>query len=143
MTGHLVHRVRYIEEVLEELAGDIFVGDVVLGEFERDSHHVEGIGRHPARRVGLIQTPAERQLRSTIERPDVVEPEKTALKDVVAGRILAIDPPGKVHQKFLEDAFEEDVVGAAVHLMLDLEDAIRRPGVHRRVGVAEGPFVGG
>ncbi len=43
----------------------------------------------------------------------------------------------------MEDPLQERVVGPPGQLAVDLEDAQRRPGVHRRVDVAEGPFVGG
>ena len=73
-----------------------------------------------------------------VERPDVVEPEEAALEEVVPVGVLAVDPPGEVEQQLVEDPLEEVVVLAAV----DLEDPQRRPGVHRRVDVAERPLVG-
>ena len=72
-----------------------------------------------------------------VDRPDVVETEEASLKHIVARRVFPIDPPGEVEQQLLEDLGQEGEVVRAV----DLEDAKRSPGVHRRVHVAERPFV--
>ena len=45
---------------------------------------------------------------TAIEDADVVEPEEAALEDVVAFRVLAVDPPREVEQQLLEHPLEED-----------------------------------
>ena len=78
-----------------------------------------------------------------LARTAVSAAEEAALKDVPAGDVLAIDPPGEVHQQFLKDAFEErEVTQPAVALGLDLVQTQGGPGMDRRVDVVEGPFVG-
>ena len=58
--------------------------------------------------------------------------------------VLAVHPPGEVQHQLVEDALEEGEIAApAALLAIDLEHAPRRPGVHRRVDVAERPLVGG
>ena len=42
----------------------------------------------------------------------------------------------------MEDALEKLAVALAAALLVDLVDAPRRPGMHRRIDVAERPFVG-
>ena len=138
-----VHRVGDVEEVLEELVREVLVDRIVTREFDRDRQHVERVDRHPRRAVGLRQVAAGRQLRAAVEHPDVVEPEEAALKDVAAGDVLAVHPPGEVEQQLLKDAFEERHVAApAAPLRFDLVDAVRGPRVHRRVDVVERPLVG-
>jgi len=80
----VVQRVGDAQEVLEELAREILVGAVLLGELERDAHQIEAIHRHPRRRVGLLEAHPGRQRLAPVEDRDVVEPEEAALEDVVA-----------------------------------------------------------
>ena len=138
-----VHRVGDVHEVLEELARHVLVARVVPAELHGDLQQVETVHRHPARPVGLLEKAAGRQLRAAVEDPDVVEAEKSALEDVVAGEVLAVHPPREVEQQLVEDLLQEDRVGASAVPLLDLVDSPRRPGVHRRVDVAELPLVGG
>ena len=79
------------------------------------------------------------QRRRPVDRSDVVETEEAAREDVVAVSVFAIDPPREVQQQLVHDPLEELEVGAAV----DLEDLHRRPGVDRRIDVAERPLVRG
>ena len=73
-------------------------------QLDGDLEHVLAEERHPGRAVGLLEVAAGRQRRAAIEDADVVEPEEAALEDVVAGAILAIDPPGEVEQQLVEGA---------------------------------------
>ena len=79
---------------------------------------------------------------AAVEDADVVQTEKAALKDVSSLGILAIHPPGEIQQQFLKNPLEKFAVGLAAALFFDFVNAPCRPGVDRRVNVAEGPFVG-
>ena len=87
--------------------------------------------------------------RAAVEHADVVEAEKTTLKNVSPLSVLAIHPPGEVEHQLVEDAFEErevaGVVGIGVTALfaIHLGNAPRRPRVNGRVHVAKRPFVGG
>ena len=83
------------------------------------------------------------QGRAPIEDADVVEPEKSALKDVVPLFVFAVHPPGEIEHQLVEDPFEERAIADPAALLLNLVDAQRRPCVHRWIHVAESPFVGG
>src|SRR5882762_10916297 len=96
--------------MLEKLGGDVFVDMVLEGELERDAHQVERVHRHPGGAVGLIDIAAGRQRRAAVEKTDIVEAEKPALKDVVSFDVLAVDPPGEVEHQFVEDTFEKGPV---------------------------------
>src|SRR5208337_721655 len=83
------------------------------GEDGRDGPHRQRVGAHPARRVGLLQGVARRQVRA-VDRADVVQAEETALEDVLVAGVLAVDPPGEVDQELVEDPAQEVEVAAAV-----------------------------
>src|SRR5215831_5597630 len=70
--AEIVHRVSDVDEVLEELAGDIFIGRIFFCEFERDRQHVEAIHAHPTCAVGLFEMATSRKRRGPIKNPDVV-----------------------------------------------------------------------
>ena len=114
LVPQLAHRRGDRREVLEELERHVLVGAVVVGEPQRHLEHVEAELRHPGRAVGLLEHAAARQRRRAVEGADVVEPEEAALEDVVAERVLAVDPPGEVDQQLVEGAGEEVEVAAAV-----------------------------
>ena len=124
--------------MLEELGREVGVPPVVVGQHHRDLQQVQRVAGHPRGTVALLQHPGYRQVAGPVERPDVVQPEEAALEDVVAARVLAVHPPGEVHQQLVQHPLEEREVAGPV----DLEDLQRRPGVHRRVHVVEGPLVG-
>ena len=90
-----------------------------------------------------VEISAAGQRLAAVEHADVVQPQEPALEDVAAVRVLAVDPPGEVQQQLVEDALQKrQVAGVAALLAVDLEYAPGGPGVHRRIDVAEGPFVG-
>src|SRR5262249_57505447 len=76
-----------------------------------------------------------------VEDADVVETEEAAAEEVAPVDVLAVHPPGEVEDALLEHASEEmeaPLVAGRGHLV----DPPRRPGVHRRIDVAEGELVG-
>src|SRR5207248_6963132 len=80
---------------------------------------------------------------AAIEYADVIKPEESAFENVFAFGIFAIHPPGKGEQHFMEDRFQKSAVAFSVLFTFDLEDAPGRPRDHRRVNIAEIPFVSG
>src|SRR5580658_1769401 len=80
--------------------------------------------------------------RGTVENSDVIETEKTTLKDVHAVGVFAIDPPGEVEKQLVKDLFEEPTVCHAANAALNLINAPSGPGVNGRIHVAESPFIG-
>src|SRR5690242_5377706 len=100
--------------MLEKFGGDVLVNLVVPGQFQRDAQQVQAIHRHPARAVRLVDKAARRQGLAAIEYADVVEPEETALKNVPALGVLAVDPPREIQQELVKNAFEEHEVAGIV-----------------------------
>src|SRR5262249_48253853 len=106
------------------------------------------VHRHPACAVGLADEAACRQRLAAVEDSDVVEAQKTALKEVATVDVLAVHPPGEVEHQLVEDALQKREVtwglgiGGAVSLAVDLKDTPGGPSVHRRIHVTEIPFVG-
>src|SRR5687767_9871582 len=139
----MIHRVRDIEEMLKELAGDVLVNRIVQRELEGDAEHVEAIHRHPTGSVGLLEASAGGQWFRAIEDADVIEAEKATFENIVAGGVLTVHPPGEIHEQLVEGAFEKLAIMAAHELSVDLVDAPARPGVNGRVDVAESPLVRG
>ena len=132
-----VHGVDDQHEVLDELHLDVGPG-VVLGR--QDPRHLqqrEGVERHPAGAVGLLEAATRREVRA-VDRADVVQAEEAAGEQVVALGVHPVDPPGEVHQQLRQQPGEE--VGVATPV--DVPHVQRRPGMHGRVGVAERPLVG-
>src|SRR6185369_6912327 len=84
---------------------------------------------------------AGRQWCTAIENTDVIEAEKTALKDVHAISVFPIDPPGEIQQQLLEDPLEENRIAHSTSLLLDLVNAPRGPGVNWRIHIAKRPLV--
>ena len=74
---------------------------------------VVAVERHPRGAVGLLEVTAGRQRLRAVEDADVVEAEEAAGEEIVALRVLAVDPPGEVEQQLLERALEEDAISRA------------------------------
>src|SRR5579885_1386894 len=78
-----------VQEMLEELGGDVFIDVVVTGQFQRDAQQVQAIHRHPTGGVGLGDVAAGRQRFAAVKDADVVQTQKAALKNVPALRVFA------------------------------------------------------
>jgi hypothetical protein len=104
------HRLRDVEEMLEEFGRDVLIDVVVLGQREGDAHQIERVHRHPGRAVRLIDVAAGRQRRASVEDADIVESQESPLEDVTAFGVLAVDPPGEVQHQLVEDRLEKDAV---------------------------------
>ena len=110
----------------------------------RHAQHVEAVHRHPGGAVGLLDD--SRRSAEACERsntPILSRPRKPPSKMLQALRVLAVHPPGEIEQQLVEDPLEESRDrrrrrSAPVLLV----DAHRRPGMDRRVDVAERPFIG-
>src|SRR5262249_44372060 len=133
-----------VQKMFKKLSGYILVDGIVQGEFQGDAHEVQAVHCHPACSVGLVDETTRGQWSAAIKNTDVIKAEEAALEDVAALRILAIHPPGEVEHQFVEDALQEGEIAAVAALFaVDLENAPGRPGVDRRIDVAERPFVSG
>ena len=137
----IIHGVGDLCKVLPELAGNVFVSRILVCQLEGHGQHVEAIHRHPACPIGLFDVAARRQRRAAIEDADVVESQKSALKDVLTFGVLAIHPPCEVQHELVEHALEEFKISPSPALLLDLVDAPRSPRVNRRIHVPERPLV--
>ena len=113
------------------------------GEFNREFGHVLAEQRHPGRAVRLLQAAPGGQRGAAVEDADVVEAEEAALEHVLAEAVLAVRPPGEVQQQLVEGRLEEIDIGLAAQGLLGAMEEQGRPGMDRRVHVAEVPLVGG
>src|ERR1700722_122433 len=92
----IVYGMGDVDGMLTKYAGDIFVSAIFFGKFERDSEHVEAIHAHPTGAIGLLEMAAGGKRRGAIENADIVQAQKTALKNIGAVGIFSIDPPGEI-----------------------------------------------
>ena len=74
LVADVVHGPADVDEVFEELAGDVLVRTIFSGQFQCNRKHVEAIHAHPTRRIRLFDVTAGRQRRAAVEDPDVIEP---------------------------------------------------------------------
>src|SRR5208337_3711668 len=119
-----------------------FIRAVVRSELEGDLEHVLTEKRDPRGAVGLLQMAAGRQRRAAVKDADIVQPKKAALEQALAETVLAVQPPAEVPRKLAEHALQKRDVGPAPQRLLHSVDEDRRPRLHRRIDVAEVPFVG-
>src|SRR5262249_11817586 len=128
------------QKMLKKLDRHILVGRVDQRQFRSDLKHVLREESHPFGAVRLVKIPASRQRRTTIEDADVVQTQKAAFERVSASAILAVDPPGKIQQQLLKRALEPFDVSLPFLRLFQSISEYCRPGVNRRIDIAEVPF---
>src|SRR5262249_40826936 len=84
-----------------------------------------------------------RKRRAAVEHRDVVQTQESALEDVAAVHILAIDPPREIQHEVIERAAQEIDVPVALSTLLHQIIEHRGERMYRRIHVAEIPPVGG
>src|SRR6185312_8822905 len=136
-----VDRVRDGYKVFEKFRRDILIRRVFGGKFKGGGQHDRAIRGHPRRAICLFKRTAIRQWFGAVEKADVVEAEEATGKDLLAGDVFAVDPPGEVDEEFLEDTLEKNAVALAPRGS-DLVNAHCGPRVNRRIDVAEREFIG-
>src|SRR5262245_12388848 len=142
MRADSIHGAGDREEVAEKLQNHVFVVRVVCGQLQRDFQHVLAEQSHPGRAVRLLQVASGGQRRAAVKDADVVQPQESSLEKITTGRIFAVYPPGEVEQQLPEGILEKLAVIATVELFVDTVREQSRPGVDRRIDIAEVPFVG-
>src|SRR5437016_7538087 len=133
----IVHGATDVDEMLEELAGDVLINGIFLRELERNLKHVQTIHAHPTGPVRLLDVAAHRKRSAAVKDPDIIQSQKAALKDVSPLGVLAVDPPREVQQQLVKDPFQKPSIAKAAALLVDLVDPPGSPGMHRRVHVVE------
>ena len=111
-------------------------------ELESDLEHVLAEQGHPGGAVGLFQIASGGQRRTAVENADIVEAEKPALEQVSAETVLAVHPPAEIRRQPTEYPLQKIEIGLAAHRLLHAVDKDRRPGLYRRIDIAEVPLVG-
>src|SRR5882724_10111916 len=127
--------------MLEELRGNIFVNGILPGELERHPHEVEAKHSHPARAIALFKMTAAGQGRAPIEDADIIEAKEAALENIFSFGVLPVHPPGERDEQFVKNRFQKSAVAFASLFLFNFVNAPGRPTDHRRIDVAEIPFV--
>src|SRR3984893_7776090 len=110
----MAHGMSDADEVLPELAGNVFEARVFFCQLECDGKDVERIHRHPTGTVRLFDVAAGRQRGAAVEQADVVQAKKSALENVPAFGVLAIDPPGEVQHQLVKHPLQESAIALAL-----------------------------
>jgi hypothetical protein len=113
----------------------------MFGKLKRNVEHGEAVKGHPPSTVSLFKDTSRGQWLGTVEQTDIIESQETTLKDVLAIGIFAIDPPGEVEQKLLENSLKEIEILASVQLSFNLEGSESSPGMDGRIDITKVPFV--
>ena len=129
-------------EMLGKLDGHVFVKRIVGRQLDGDLQHVLGEHGDPRGAVSLLEAAAGGQRRAAVEDADVVQPEEAAFKQVLAKAVFAVYPPTEVQHQLRKRALEELEVALPFKSLLRAVEENRRPGVYRRIDVAEVPLVG-
>src|SRR3954469_5024191 len=137
-----IHGIRNPKEVLQKSESNVLVHRVVIHQDECNFQHILTIKCHPCRAVRLVEVPAGRQLSTAVEDADIVQSQESSGKDVLALWILSVDPPVEIQHQPLERTFQEAHVCPA-EFLFDVKEEQRRPGMYRRIHVAEVPLVCG
>ena len=117
--AHAVHGARDRQRVAEELLDELLVVRLVQCELDRDAQHLLAEEHHPGGAIRLVEVATGGQRRGAVEHPYVVETEKAAVEHIGAGAVLAVDPPGEVHQQLRERVFQElDVAVSATGFLV-------------------------
>ena len=142
VTAEGVDGIGDVDEVLEELGGDVLVGGAVQGQFDGHGEHEQAVGSHPCGAVGLVEVPSARQGTGAVKHPDIVEPEESAAEDVAPFHILAVDPPSEIQQQLLKGLLQKLGVPLAFGIGHFIHPP-HGPSVNGRIDVGEIPLVGG
>src|SRR5215472_18187970 len=137
-----VHGISDPDEMFQETIGDLLIQRIRFRQDERDLQHVLAIESHPGSAVCLIEMPAGWEFGTAVEDPNVVQSEKSARENILALRILAVDPPVEIQHQSLKRTFQEAQIRSA-QLSLHQEQEQCRPGMNRWVDVPKIPFVRG
>jgi len=100
----VLHSVGDEDEVLEKLGSNVFVSPSVLSQLQSNVQHAKTVEGHPPSGVRLLKHTTSRERIGAVEETNVVETQETTLKDVLAIKVLAVDPPSEVEEQLLEDA---------------------------------------
>src|SRR5215831_112405 len=107
--------------MLEEFGRDVFVNVVFARQLDGDTHQIEREHSHPACAVTLFETCPIGKPRAPIENANVIQAKETALKNVVALRVLPVHPPGESEKHLVENRFQKCAVALASLLPFDLK----------------------
>ena len=144
VVAEMVHGVGDVEEVLPELAGDVFVGRVRRAPVP--SRWPAGSGctspssrcRRPAR---CSRRSGSGALRSNT--PMLSSPRNPPWKTLRPSASLRFTHQVKLSISLWKTRSRKARSPLPLRFLLDLVNAPRGPGMHRRIDVAEGPLVGG
>src|SRR3979490_2513199 len=92
----LIHGTGDPKEMFNELDGHVFVERVVGRQLHGDLSHVLTEKRYPGSAVSLLEMAAGGQRRAAVEDTDIIQPQESALEEILAEPVFAVDPPTEI-----------------------------------------------
>src|SRR5665213_48221 len=89
-------------KMLKEFRSGIFKSLINHGNFQRHVHHVQGIHRHPACAISLLQYLVARYFNASVKHTNIIQPKKSALENAVSTGIFPVNPPGKIDDELMK-----------------------------------------
>src|ERR1700751_5318093 len=81
------------------------------------------------------------QWRTAVKNPDIVEPEKPALEEASTKPVLAVHPPAEIRRQPAEYSLQKMEIGLTAERLFHAVEKDRRPGLYRRIDIAEVPLI--
>src|SRR5258708_27582653 len=79
-----------------------------------------------------------------VEYANIVHSQESSFEDIITLGVLTVDPPRKVKQQLMEYRLQKSNISfPPVTVLIDLIYPVGGQVVYGRIGIAEGPFIGG
>src|SRR5205814_10613763 len=115
---------------------------VVGRQLHGDLSHVLTEKRYPGSAVSLLEMAAGRQRRAAVENTDIIQPQESALEEILAEPVFAVDPPTEIQHQLGKRPLEEIKIALPLQRLIRPVQEDRGPGMHRRIDITEVPLVG-
>ena len=126
--------------MFKELGSNVFVGRVLVCQFQGDRKHGQTIERHPGSPVSLLKLSSCRHWPGAVKHTDVIQTEEATGEQMLPVNVLTVHPPREIDEQLLKHTCEELPITTTAwsgHLI----DTPAGPGMNRRVHVRKSEFV--
>src|SRR5665213_3337041 len=88
-------------KMFKKFSGRVFKSIIYHSDLQCHVHHIKRIHSHPACSVSLLQPVVSGHFNTSVKYADIIQSQKSSLKDIVATGIFPVDPPGKIDDKLM------------------------------------------
>src|SRR5438270_6930962 len=128
--------------MFNELDGHVFVERVIGRQLHGDLSHVLTEKCYPGSAVSLLEMAAGGQRRAAVEDTDIIQPQESALEEILAEPVFAVDPPTEIQHQLGKRSLEELKIALPLQRLFRPVQENGGPGMHRRIYVTKVPLVG-